>query len=114
MTEKEMIEEMAVIALKNTMTYTCAKQIATNFYNAGYRKIPEGGAILSKEENEKWVEWLEMNIKKARKEMAREIIQLLDGHQFEDDGWTWSVSKRDLKFIAKKYGVEIEGGNEND
>jgi hypothetical protein len=51
---------------------------------------------------------------KVRKETAREIIQLLDGHQFEDDGWTWSVSKRDLKFIAKKYGVEIEGGNEND
>jgi hypothetical protein len=34
----EKIEEMAMIALKNTMSYTCAKQIAMNFYNAGYRK----------------------------------------------------------------------------
>lgn len=32
------IEEMAMIALKNTISYTCAKQIAMNFYNAGYRK----------------------------------------------------------------------------
>lgn len=41
MTKKEQIEEMAFIALKNTLSYTCAKQIAINFYNAGYRKIDE-------------------------------------------------------------------------
>ena len=38
MDRKEQIEEMAFIALKNTLSYTCAKQIAINFYNAGYRK----------------------------------------------------------------------------
>ena len=38
MGREEQIEEMAVIALKNTLSYTCAKQIAINFYNAGYRK----------------------------------------------------------------------------
>ena len=38
MGREEQIEEMAFIALKNTLSYTCAKQIAINFYNAGYRK----------------------------------------------------------------------------
>lgn len=38
MDENKEIEEMAFIALKNTLSYTCAKQIAINFYNAGYRK----------------------------------------------------------------------------
>ena len=38
MDKNKEIEEMAFIALKNTLSYTCAKQIAINFYNAGYRK----------------------------------------------------------------------------
>lgn len=107
MTKREIINEM-VRDMEDFLANDDFETVVMEFYNLGYRKIPEGGAVLSKEENEKWVEWLEMNIKKARKETAMEIIQLLDGHQFEDDGWTWSVSKRDLKFIAKKYGVEVE------
>lgn len=51
MDEKEkQIKEMTEIALKNTMSYVCAKQIAMNFYNANYRKIPEGAIILTREE----------------------------------------------------------------
>lgn len=38
MNKNKEIEEMTFIALKNTLSYTCAKQIAINFYNAGYRK----------------------------------------------------------------------------
>lgn len=38
MDREKQIDEMALIALKNTLSYTCAKQIAINFYNAGYRK----------------------------------------------------------------------------
>ena len=38
MGREKQIEEMAFIAFKNTLSYTCAKQIAINFYNAGYRK----------------------------------------------------------------------------
>ena len=56
MDKQKQIEEMAIIALKNTMSYTCAKQIAMNFYNAGYRKIPKGAVVLTKEECEKVVE----------------------------------------------------------
>ena len=41
MDREKQIEEMAFIALKNVMTYTCAKQIAINFYDAGYRKDEE-------------------------------------------------------------------------
>ena len=44
------IEEMAFIALKNTLSYTCAKQIAINFYNAGYRQIDENCAVITKAE----------------------------------------------------------------
>lgn len=51
--EDKMIEEMAIIALKNTLSYTCAKQIAMNFYKQGYRKLPEDSVVLSKEEYEK-------------------------------------------------------------
>ncbi len=35
--------------LFNIMSYTCAKQIAMNFYNAGYRKIPENAVVIPKE-----------------------------------------------------------------
>lgn len=41
MDKNKEIEEMTFIALKNTLSYTCAKQIAINFYNAGYRKYPK-------------------------------------------------------------------------
>lgn len=47
MDKQKQIEEMDEIALKNTMSYTCAKQIAMNFYNAGYRKINEGVVVLA-------------------------------------------------------------------
>ena len=43
MGREKQIEEMAFIALKNTLSYTCAKQIAINFYNAGYRKTFTSG-----------------------------------------------------------------------
>lgn len=53
MDKNKEIEEMAFIALKNTLSYTCAKQIAINFYNAGYRKVPDCAVILTpKERNE--------------------------------------------------------------
>lgn len=56
MDKQKQIEEMAEIALKNTLSYTCAKQIAMNFYNAGYRKIPEGSVVLMGMETEQQFE----------------------------------------------------------
>ena len=50
MNKEQLIEEMAFIALKNTLSYTCAKQIAINFYNAGYRQIDENSVVITKAE----------------------------------------------------------------
>lgn len=52
MDKQKTIEEMAMIALKNTLSYTCAKQIATNFYNAGYGDLRKFAEAL-KEQCEK-------------------------------------------------------------
>ena len=111
--KKAMIEELGhtLYCKQDKFDLSNPFEVAKAVVEEGYYKVPKGAVVLTKEEffanNEKCYQ-------QARKETAREIIQLLDGHQFEDDGWTWSVSKRDLKFIAKKYGVEIEGGNKND
>ena len=48
MDKQKQIEEMAMIAFKNTLSYTCAKQIAMNFYNAGYRKESETAEKFAK------------------------------------------------------------------
>ena len=50
MMDKQMIEEMEMIALKNTVTLNRAKKIAMDYYNAGYRKIPENAVVLTREE----------------------------------------------------------------
>ena len=50
MDKEQQIEKMAFIALENVMTYTCAKQIAINFYNAGYRKIDENCVVMTRDD----------------------------------------------------------------
>lgn len=48
--------------------------IARKLYNAGYRKIPEGGCVLSKEENEMFCKFVSDECKKIRKETAEKIF----------------------------------------
>jgi hypothetical protein len=113
MTEKEMIEEMAKDVCQNTNTKMCADGTCPNTWDCplsystikilakkGYRKIPEGGAILSKEENEKWVEWLEMNIKKARKETARKFASFVKSKLFDLGN---IVNERDIDDMLKEF-----------
>ena len=128
MNDKEMLEEMAEIALKNTMSYTCAKQIAMNFYEQCYRKIPEGSVVLTSEQysnylilqtNEEWLknkatelqadnERLYKNLGKfkesVRKETAKEILQEVKSLLFPEEAslLAWLVA------IADKYGVKVE------
>jgi hypothetical protein len=121
MTDIEMIEEMAEIALKNTMSYTCAKQIAMNFYEQGYRKIPEGSVVLTEDEvyefrkDQAEVKFLKNKIiEQARKETAEKyfnaVIEMLkEVKQFE------TIDIKDLVFLheknkeyAKQFGVEVE------
>lgn len=49
-----------------------------------------------------------MNEIKNIKETAREILSELVGHTFEDDGWTWTISQKDIQWLAQKYGIEVE------
>lgn len=65
----EEIHKMAQIALGKQITMECTKfaieeGFFDNFialYNAGYRKIPEGSVVISKEEYEEYL-WLKNTI----------------------------------------------------
>ena len=46
-------------------------------FKAGYCRIPEGAVVLSKEQNENWLSFLEQNIEKARKEAVEKFVELL-------------------------------------
>lgn len=93
MTKKEQIEEMAFIALKNTLSYTCAKQIAINFYNAGYRKKAcnekqaELEAELKKEleEHEAFVKNMKNVLEIEKKNAVREFAEKLKNVIHERD-----------------------------
>ena len=94
------------------------KLIAEKLYNLGYRKIPEGSVVLSKEE---W-ETLHNDYAKAlynarcdeRKETAREILEAIKlkawGNNADVNGniWSYSISIYELAEIAKQFGVEVE------
>lgn len=106
MTDREkQIEEMAS-DLEREIPEIYAPELmsyARRLYDLGYRKTftsslatDEQKAIMSAE------------VKQSRKETAREILQSLVGHTFSDDGWTWTVSKDDMNFLAEKYGIEVE------
>jgi hypothetical protein len=51
---------------------------------------------------------LSQELVNSRKETAEKIFEELVGHTFEDDGWTWTVSKEDIQWLAEKYKVEIK------
>lgn len=57
------IEEMSTIAMRNTLSYTCAKQIAMNLYNAGYRKASEVAREIFAEIKKEIEEALKSNYK---------------------------------------------------
>jgi predicted Holliday junction resolvase-like endonuclease len=102
MTEKEMIEELAhtLYCKQDKFDLSNPFEVAKAVVEEGYRKIPEGGAILSKEENEKWVEWLEMNIKKARKETARKFASFVKSKLFDLGN---IVNERDIDDMLKEF-----------
>lgn len=120
-----MIEEMAGI-----LGYSCGSKSmddcnefddcdecrATDFYNAGYRKIPEGAVVLTEEQMDMLVSraYYEDQVKKARKETAREIFsEVLDLEGLtliRDMGWekTYETIYNEMIEIAKRFGVEVE------
>lgn len=124
MNEKEMIEEMAKdlnssIAMMTNENFSGCLDIARFLTDLGYRKIPEGSVVLSKEElrnltNKVFVEHL-MEVTKrqaeeremlyewlsqARKETAKEIIKFVSEH-CDNESLIWLLDE-----FAEKYGVE--------
>ena len=80
---------------------------AYKLYNAGYRKIPEGAVVLTREElweRDEILKRFETQIAevKARKETAREILKEI-GKTCGDYQW--------FKNLCKQYGVEVENGD---
>lgn len=127
MTDK-MIEEMAETLYENRpysdLWKEDALEIAEIFIKKGYRKIPEGSVVLSKEEYEgkeivvemsgghklrltvgKFGEMSRILEESTRKETAKEIFQSLN-HLIIKDKTTPLWVKETIKEIAKQYGVE--------
>ena len=110
--------------------------IAKDLTKLNYRKLPKDSVLLSKEDYEEYIElrnseigelvkenkqlgtqcleWMKLyhnqlnKTKEARKETAEKILNELVGHTFEDDGWTWTVSKEDIQWLADKHKVKIK------
>lgn len=131
MTNKEKIEEMAKIVDEYFEVYcTTPKDIAESLYEAGYRKIPDGAVVLTKEDLKKYAKdcligeiagldilkgafaKAERVAEKVRKETAKEILQKIEGRanwflesQIQEDHFV-----EQIKELVEEYGVEIENG----
>ena len=85
------------------------REIARIYYNAGYRKVPDGAVVLLIGENnqaldEKTIEYFVKHNADVRKETAEKILQMFE--VWEDKPY---VSKEDFKrSIADLFGVEIK------
>ena len=106
-----------------TQCYISTNQAKT-LYNAGYRKIPEGSVVLSKEENDinnKFIKYLQRRIdelneyscnvyKQARKETAIKIafdIESRLAYYKDEDTFTKTEILLEIKEILKENGVEV-------
>ena len=118
MTDKEkQIEEMARIIMY--APYPDADSQAERIFNAGYRKIPEGSVIVSKQIWEEHIEKREKANKifeeRVRQETAREfakgICKMLWHRCKDENGKTFDygdLTSIDVYEIAKQFGVEVE------
>ena len=92
---------------------------AEKIYNAGYGKVENYKKEIArlKEENERLKIQLEqancgivncsgcaMVEQQAIKEFAKRII----GHTFEEDNWSWTLSKENVDDLLKEYGIGEE------
>jgi hypothetical protein len=72
------------------------------------KEIKELNKLLLAEKEGSFWDGVNEGILKGSKETAEKIFEELVGHTFEDDGWTWTVSKEDIQWLAEKYKVEIK------
>jgi hypothetical protein len=117
MTDKEMIEEMAKFIPNDIVRYDGMprgqhlyieqkEEIAKELLKAGYRKIPEGSVVLSKEEYVKlkytWITDSDA-YKKGSKETAMEILKWL-----VDTGMINIAPDTTKMHFKEQFGVEVE------
>lgn len=118
MEREKMIEEMAThicdfgdckkCVLENKCNYFV---MAKRLYSLGYRKIPDGAVVLTREEYEELkheqhlvfldrVKLVSDAEEKTRKETAREILRELSKVKYAGSDF--------CSMLAEKYGVEVE------
>ena len=79
MTKKELIEDMAKIVDEMYNVYTTtAEDIAEGLYNAGYRKIDDDCAVITKAE-----------LKQYKVQAVREFAEKLKEYQLESKNLVW-------------------------
>lgn len=94
--------------------------MAREIYNAGYRKIPDGAVVLTKDEydglvmgrpliyrvqmpTEHFMKECKKDIENARKETAKELLEILK-YEYEYNGYDLSY----VYELYKEYGVEVD------
>lgn len=76
-------------------------------------KIPEGAVVISKEQNENWLSFLEQNIEKARKEAVEKFAERVKmAFYYEFDELIPSIMADKIDEIAKEF-TEEENGKSN-
>ena len=102
----EMIEEMAEDLKANIdcdyggIYY---RESAENLYTVGYRKIPEGSVVLTREEYEQdLTAQYDCGYEFGQKETAKEIYLAMIGE------YASYIDTEIAKEIARKFGVEVE------
>lgn len=90
-----------------------ARNIASVMIDDGYRKIPDGAVVLTKEEYDNMRNLTDCavceikGIEKVRKETAREILgEFLE--TFPSDKNITTISRATVKRLAQIYGVEVK------
>ena len=86
------------------------RESAENLYTVGYRKIPEGSVVLSKEQNAKWSELFDQTRKETAKEFASKVKECKEIKELVEFGYIVSYVDlcKEIDEISKQFGVEVE------
>ena len=112
MTDKKKIKKMASDLSKEVIQDyggVYYLETAEGLYNLGYRKIPEGSVVVSRQVWEEHIEKREKANKifeeRIRKETAKKILNELY-EQIDEKTPKWVETQ--IKIKAKQFGVEVE------
>ena len=116
---KEMASDMDFATTEHDLWPDDAKEIAKTLIMLGYRKMPEGSVVLSKEEYEKLklkietlretITWYDNDIKKTSKETARKIFTQLKVLSYVDFDGNICIRKDSFEEVQKKH-TEVGNG----